>query len=291
MTTAGDDGVHPRQTSTVPDHLTPRPAAEPVSPSSEPPSVPLEPVQRWRLVFWRAPGHASGLDQGDQKASWESRLVASGLPLAGLDVPGGRPRFAIAAPLAAGIAGEAELLDLWLTRRLPRWRVREALEQVLPADHGVVDLHDVWLRAPSLAGQVVASVYRVAAPSAADRERLATAVRSMLAAPSLPRERTKGDRAVRYDLRPFLEAVVFEPAGDVALLRMTLRHDPERGVGRPEEVLAELSERAGGPPLEAMVAGLVRERLVLGTDHAGDPAPVRTPPVGPRRRGPGGPRT
>ena len=45
---------------------------------------------------------------------------------------------------------------------------------------------------------------------------------------------------------------------------MELRHDPEKGVGRPEEVLAELSERSGVALDDAV---LVRERLVLAPDR------------------------
>jgi hypothetical protein len=55
---------------------------------------------------------------------------------------------------------------------------------------------------------------------------------------------------------------------------MTLRHDPEKGVGRPEEVLAALGERVG---TALGTASLVRERLVL----ADPPAP---PPSAARRR-------
>ena len=45
---------------------------------------------------------------------------------------------------------------------------------------------------------------------------------------------------------------------------MELRHDPEKGVGRPEEVLAELSARSGVALDDAI---LVRERLVLAPDR------------------------
>jgi hypothetical protein len=58
---------------------------------------------------------------------------------------------------------------------------------------------------------------------------------------------------------------------------MTLRHDPEKGVGRPEELLAALAARAG---IEFQVRSLVRERLVLAEaartevpSRAGGPAP------------------
>ena len=59
---------------------------------------------------------------------------------------------------------------------------------------------------------------------------------------------------VAYDLRPFIEAIEVDKVVEAVLptagastitVRMTLRHDPERGVGRTDELLAALSERAG----------------------------------------------
>jgi hypothetical protein len=246
-------------------------------------------VQRWRLVFSRGRVGVN-VQQREQLAGWEQALTASGLPVAGLDLPVPRPRFAIAAPLAGATVGEAELADMWLVERLPRWRVREALEGGLPADHRLVDVFDVWLGEAALPGQVVASVYRVelAAPSP-DESALRAAVAAMLAAGSLPRDRRKGESTVRYDLRPFLDAleIVADPGAGLLAIRVTLRHDPEKGIGRPEEVLGELGDRLGS----ALAPGaLIRERLVLGSDRpavagggSGEPGSGRFPTTGDRR--------
>jgi radical SAM-linked protein len=235
-------------------------------------------VQRWRLVVARGgPGPGS---QRDEPAAWDSALTGSALPVAGLDLPAPRPRYAIAAPLPAGVPGEAELVDVWLTERLPRWRVREALEAGLPPGHRLVDLYDVSLGEPSLPGMVAASVYRVVVPDGGPSAgAIRSAATAMLAASTLPRQRPKGDATVAYDLRPFLDALVIEPFRSGEVLRMTLRHDPERGIGRPEEVLAELGERAGGP---IPIAGVVRERIVL-RDRVPEPAARPSPSVRGRR--------
>ncbi len=208
--------------------------------------------------------------------------------MAGLDGPRGRPRFAAAAPLAAAIPGEAELLDVWLTQRLPRWRVREALTAVLPPGHSMVDVYDVWLGEAPLPGRVTASVYRAGLPPDADLVAVRGAARTLCAAVTLPRVRRKGEATIAYDLRPFVEAIevadlVTVPDGAPTvpgpILRMTLRHDPEKGVGRPEELLAALEEQVGFP---LGVRSLVRERLVLAAlPVAEKPVPRRrpTPPV------------
>jgi hypothetical protein len=196
--------------------------------------------------------------------AWEATLATSSLPVAGLDLVPPKPRYAMAAPLGAAVPGEAELLDVWLTERVPRWRVWEALEGHLPDGFRLVELFDVWLGEAPLPGQVVASVYR--ATVAQDIAALRAAAEAVRAAPSLPRVRRKGDTNVSYDLRPFLDGLDIDvPAtGEGAVIRMTLRHDPEKGVGRPEEALAELGERVG-TPLD--VRSLVRERLVLSSDR------------------------
>ena len=227
------------------------------------------------------------------QVAWEAALAASGLPVVGLDGPRGRPRFAAAAPLGATIPGEAELLDVWLTERLPRWRVREALQTAIPRDHALVDVYDVWLGEAALPGRVSASVYRAVLEAGVDVAAIRLAADALLAEPALPRGRRKGETMVAYDLRPFIEAIEVDDAGEAVLstagdttitLRMTLRHDPERGVGRPEELLTALSERAGAA-LHAR--SLVRERLVLSTllPPAEPAARVRGPRPGPGRGG------
>ena len=53
------------------------------------------------------------------------------------------------------MAAERELADILLTELLPRGEVREGIGAGLPDGWRLVDLYDVWLGAPALAGQVV----------------------------------------------------------------------------------------------------------------------------------------
>ena len=235
-----------------------------------------EAVQRWRLVL-RRDTLAGASGQREQLAEWEASLAASGLPIAGLDAPKPKLRVVTAAPLSAGTPGEAELADVFLVERLPGWRVREALVAALPAAYTLMDLFDVWLGESPLPGRVAASVYRAVVRPPVGIDRVAAGAQGLLAAQALPRERRKGESTVSYDLRPFLAALDVEAGPDgVAVIRMTLRHDPAKGVGRPDETLAALAE-ASGEGLEA--ASLVRERLVLAEPAPPEPAPPR----GPRR--------
>lgn len=241
-----------------------------------PPRAPREPVQRWRLVLARDPVTPDAA-QREQLAAWEAAFAGCGLPIAGLDAPKPRPRFVIAAPLAATIPGEGELLDVWLVERHPAWRVREAFGAHLPAGWRLVDAYDVWLGEAALPGRVVASVYRAAfEPGSVAAPRLADATAVLLAADSLPRERRKGDSVIAYDLRPFVTNVEVAGSDGATVVRMTLRHDPEKGVGRPGELLAALGEAAG---VSLTATSIVRERLVLGDPPAPPPPAARRRPA------------
>jgi radical SAM-linked protein len=244
-------------------------------------------VQRWRLIVARRALDADS-GQREQLAAWELALTRSGLPVAGLDAVPPRPRVVMAAPLAASMEGDAELFDAWLTARLPAWQVRETLASSLPAGYRLVDLHDVWLGAPALPGQVAASVYRAMLPAGVVASDALASCDALLTARALPRERVKGGGTVTYDLRPFIEALDVRDGetsdGDPAVvLRMTLRHDPEKGVGRPDEVLDAIGDALGRPGA-LRAAEVVRERLVL----APSPAPAAQPGPRPPRQ-PGSP--
>ncbi len=260
---------------------TPGGAADPHPLDPRPPAPRPEPRQRWRLTFARAVDGGGETSSGrDYSALWEAALAASGLPIATTDA--GRPRFALCAPLPARTAGRAELADLWLTERVAAWRVREAIDRALPAKHELVDLEDVWLGAPALAGRVTAADYLVALRGDADAAEIARVVAAasdrLLAADRLPRERAKGGGMKTYDLRPLLISVGIaaapEPrpvgagsdagAGDRVVVRVRTRIHPELGSGRPEEVIAALAEEAG-TRLEAVET--IRERLVLADDR------------------------
>ena len=252
---------------------------EPTKPPVSHPAVPpREAAQRWRLVVRRETLDGEQVAR-TQQAAWEAALIATGLSLVGLDTESGRPRFAMAAPLAPAIPGDRELADVWLTERRPRWSVRDALEGALPAGSTLIDVYDVWLGEAALPGQVVASVYRatIGADTGGTSGALEAAAAALSTAETLPRERAKGDRTVAYDLRPFIDDIEVRGRPDGGIeIRMELRHDPEKGVGRPDEVLAELADRSG---VSLDGAALVRERLVLASER---------PVVAPRqeRRGP-----
>jgi hypothetical protein len=190
--------------------------------------------------------------------AWDKALEATGLPVYR---PAGKMRAHVAfgAPVPASIALEHELADIVLTELVPRWRVRETLTPVVPEGWQILDLHDVWLGEPPLAGQVAAADYRIELEGA-DAETITAAAAAILGAASLVRERTKGAETVRYDLRPLLIDVAVGSDGPPPVVRARTRFHATLGTGRPEEVVAALGDAAGR---NLDIGAIVRERLIL----------------------------
>ena len=228
---------------------------------SERPERPVDQRQRWRLVVARTPD-APDEAQREVADRWVSAIESAGLPVAWTEGARSRPRIAFGAPLPIGMAANGELIDVVLCERWPAWRVREALLGQVPAGWRLVELLDVWLAGPPLAGRVAAADYEVVLSGDPPLDRVGKAAAELLAAPNLPRQRVRGDATVEYDLRPLLIDVAVEGGPPVRVLTRTRLH-PELGTGRPEEVVAALGDRAG---LALEIDTVVRERLVLAED-------------------------
>lgn len=83
-----------------------------------------------------------------------------GLPLAMSGGARPRPRLALAAPLPRGARAEADLIEIYLSVRLPVEAARRLVVAGLPAGFWLIDLEDEWAGAPSLVSRVVALEYR-----------------------------------------------------------------------------------------------------------------------------------
>jgi radical SAM-linked protein len=193
---------------------------------------------------------------------WENALLDSGLPVLLLGT--GRPRIALGAPLPSGSSAERELVEFWLTRTLPAWAIREPLSSHLPTSHRAVDLENVWIGAPALSGQVAAADYSVSVSGDVSLGAADAAAARLLERNHVPRKRQKGGETRTYDLRPLLERLLVDGVADGELrLRMRTRLHPERGTGRPDEVVAALGDELG---TELRIGQTVRERLLLADE-------------------------
>jgi radical SAM-linked protein len=205
---------------------------------------------------------ATDATQREVAAAWATAIEAAGLPLAGSDGQRGRSRIAFGAPLPVGMTAERELMDVVLVDRWPVWRVREALIPHLPEGWRLIDVVDVWLGGPPLAGRVAAADYRIELGEVEDVVALQRAASELNDARRIPRQRLKGGVTVDYDLRPLLVEVAVDP-GPPPIVRTRTRFEPELGTGRPEEVVGALADRLGAP---LATRSIVRERLLLDED-------------------------
>ena len=92
---------------------------------------------------------------------------------------------------------------------------------------------------------------------------VAMAAQRLVGSTALPRERLKGGRAVAYDLRPLLADVALVDGSDPPMLRIRTLFLPERGAGRPEEVVAALADACS---LVLEISSMTRERIWLASE-------------------------
>ncbi len=203
-------------------------------------------LQRLRATFVRGE-RVKYITHLDLMRYWERVLRRAGLPLAysGGNTP--TPRLSLAAPLPVGVTSSGELMDVYLTRRVPlRDFLRLVNAQTVPGTE-VVAVREVGLRLPSLQSQVRWAEYQVeVAAEGRSRADVEEAIAGLLAADSLPWQHLRQGQVRRYDLRALVYDLWLEGEADgLFLLGMRLRTD-QQTAGRAEQVTAALGFQA--PP-------------------------------------------
>jgi hypothetical protein len=138
------------------------------------------------------------------------------------------------------------------------WRVRDAIERTLPSGLDLVRLDDVWVGAPALAAALRAADYAVGLPDRAAIDAIEAAAKRLMASGSVECARPRSSGTVQVDVRPLIESV--RVARDGASLEMRTRFLPDRGAGRPEDVLGILDSWITTP---VEWGETIRERLIL----------------------------
>ncbi|MEK7874024.1 MAG: TIGR03936 family radical SAM-associated protein [Chloroflexota bacterium] len=241
------------------------------------------PVQRLRVTY-RREGPLKFLSLLDMQRLWVRAFRRADVPLAYTEGFSPRPRFSIAAALPVGVTGEAELMDVYLTRRIAPFFFARAVNRTLPQGVEVIHGEEVEVNLPSLQALTRSAEYRVIVETSAAREEVEDVVRRLLARSSLPWEQKREGSVRHYDLRPLVEDVrVEDVAGGRAVLFMRLKMDMS-GAGRAEQVTAALG--FAEPPLAVHRVRLILAKPVelLAARHA---APM---PSSPRADGPDDPQ-
>lgn len=222
-----------------------------------PPPADFPAIHRLRLKFSRGE-ELKYISHLDLIRLWERALRRARLPLAYSEGFSPHPRLSIAAPLALGVTSEAELMDVFLERKVMPYLVLKALPPQLPPGIGLREVQTMAPAAPSLQSQVRFAEYRVEIATARDQTAVQQALDDFMARQSVPWQHSRDTGPRLYDLRPLVDDLW--PLGcqaGVCSLALKLRLDSQ-GAGRPEQVAAALG--FPGRPL-----AIHRSRLFLAS--------------------------
>jgi radical SAM-linked protein len=215
----------------------------------------MEPTQRLRLTLAKGE-EVKYISHLDLMRLWERALRRASVPLDYSKGFNPRPKISIAFPLAVGVTGERELMDVTLERRLAPRDFASAVARQLPAGIVLLEVEEVYPTLPPLQTQVQAAEYLATVEAGETVQQTQARLDALLGSGELPRQR----RGKAYDLRPLVEKLWLESSdADEHTLGMRLRAG-EGGTGRPDEVLDQLD-------LADHVRGITRTRLVFEPDE------------------------
>ena len=213
-------------------------------------------MQRLRIRFTR--GHEiKYISHLDSMRLWERALTRAGIRIAYSEGFSPHPRLSLAAPLAVGVTGESELLDVYTADTVsPHW-FTEAVNSQLPVGISIHGVQQVGAILPSLQSQVRQAEYRIEMDREDGPEDIESAIASLLLSKSLPwyHERDTGKR--EYDLRELIDDTKLESSTDKrCTITMVLRCG-SNGSGRPEQVTLALG-------FKRYPLSISRTKLILG---------------------------
>ncbi len=194
----------------------------------------------------------------DMMRLWERALRRAGIPLAYSEGFSPHPRLSLAAPLPVGVTGEAELMDVFLTRIVsPHWFTL-AVGQQLPQGIEILGVYQVAPSMPSLQSQIRYAEYRVEVESEKRPEEIKLAISALLSVEHLPWHHQRDTVQRSYDLRALIDGLWFidwrEQQGTIGMRLCCDSH----ASGRPEQVISALG-------LSSYPSTIHRTRLILKT--------------------------
>ena len=149
-----------------------------------------------------------------------------------------QPKFIFAAPLAVGIEGENEYLDLYLREAWETDKISESLNMQLPAGLKVHKIRQVDLNRPPLSATVGAALYKVLfSPVSPDLEQ---ALHDIISADTVLLERKGKKDKKTLNIRPFIYLLSMKKLeGEMGVLFMLLAPGNKGGT-RPQEIMSLL---------------------------------------------------
>jgi len=212
---------------------------------------PSSPVQRLRLTYSKK-GDARYIGHLDLARFWERVFRRVNLPLAYSHGYHPQPRIQFASALPVGVAGENEMVDIWLTKRVEPDEWEELIASNLPDGFAIKSLVEVSLKLPAMQASLRSAVYRVCWDDVAVAE-LTERVQNLLESSEILRPRFKKPEKT-YDLRPRILGVDILP-DEPGCVRMALQAGSQANA-RVSEVIAVLG-------LADRRHAILRESLIL----------------------------
>jgi len=196
-------------------------------------------MQRLRVRFSRGE-EIKYISHLDLLRLWQRSLVRAEIPLAYSEGFNPHPRMSLAAPLALGVTGEAELMDIFLAKWVSPHSFTIALGRHLPRGIEIKQVFNIALTMPSLQSQVRFAEYQVGLDTEKGREEIEAGINALLEKESLPWQHQRDTGTRRYDLRALIEDLwLADWCSGYCNIMMRLRSDSS-GSGRPEQVAAAL---------------------------------------------------
>jgi len=196
-------------------------------------------MQRLRLTFSRGE-ELKFISHLDLMRLWQRALRRADIPLVYSQGFSPHPRLSLAAPLAIGVTSSAELMDIYLQRRISPHFFIGAVGQQLPRGIDISEVVETGLGLPSLQSQVLYAEYEVCVETDGETTEVEANVRSLLAKEALPWQHTRDKEIRRYDLRKLIENIwLLDRKSHECTLGMRL-HCDSKGTGRPEQVTSAL---------------------------------------------------
>ena len=196
-------------------------------------------MQRLRIRFCRGQ-EVKFISHLDILRLWQRALHRTEIPLAYSEGFSPHPRISLAAPLAIGVTGEAELMDISVSKWVSPHFLTAAVSQQLPPDIEILQVYQVALTMPSLQSQVRYAEYRVEVETEKGQKDIESALTSLLSVKHLPWQHQRDTGKRSYDLRTLIDDLrLIDWYSGYCTVGMRLRCD-NSGSGRPEQVTTAL---------------------------------------------------
>ena len=150
------------------------------------------------------------------------------------------PKLSLVSPLAVGVTGESELLDVYTADTIsPHWFI-DMVNKQLPAGISILGVQQIGPLVPSLQSQVRQAEYRVEVDRADGPEDIELSILSLLSSKKFPwyHERDTGKR--EYDLRELIDDIKLASSDDEQCTMIMVLRCGSNGSGRPEQVALAL---------------------------------------------------